>query len=134
MTVLPRGVWGHAPPENFWKYGCSEVQFGTFLSRNRIATGLTISCFSCNRDHFHNGLYSTRVCLMPNAGKVPFSTKSTKYSYLSQASSLVPSPTLMCFFAHAHAHFPELRMRLAGSRPLRCRHVAHSYSSIEWLR
>ena len=34
---------GMLPPENFWKYGCSEVQFGAFLSRNRIATGLTIS-------------------------------------------------------------------------------------------
>jgi len=34
------------PPENFWKYGCSEVQFGAFWSRNRIVSGLNISCFS----------------------------------------------------------------------------------------
>ena len=37
------GGSGGMPPEKFWKYGCSEVQFGAFLSRNRIATGLTIS-------------------------------------------------------------------------------------------
>ena len=37
------GGSGGMAPENFWKYGCSEVQFGAFVSRNRIATGLTIS-------------------------------------------------------------------------------------------
>ena len=45
---LPRkrrslGGSGGMAPENFLKYGCSEVQFGAFLNRNRIATGLTIS-------------------------------------------------------------------------------------------
>jgi len=37
------GVWGRAPQKIFGNNGCSEVQFGAFLSRNRIATGLTIS-------------------------------------------------------------------------------------------
>jgi len=41
-AAVPRGSGG-MPPENFWKYRCSEVQFGAFLSRNRIATGLAIS-------------------------------------------------------------------------------------------
>ena len=32
-----RGVWGHAPPENFWYFGCSEVSFGSIFSSRSLA-------------------------------------------------------------------------------------------------
>jgi len=48
LAALPRarGSGGMPPQKNFRKYRCSEVQFGAFWSRNRIASGLAISCFS----------------------------------------------------------------------------------------
>ena len=32
--TISRVVWGHAPPENFEFYGCSEVLSGAFCSWN----------------------------------------------------------------------------------------------------
>ena len=38
-----RGVWGHAPPENFENYRCSEVCSGAFWRVLKPCTNLAIS-------------------------------------------------------------------------------------------
>ena len=122
LSGLPRkrrslGESGGMPPENFWKYGCSEVQFGAFLSRNRIATALTISQTTLALSSI------LHCCCIAAALHVAI--------LVPGRPEINPQPSHV-LFAHARAHI--LRTRLPGPRPLRCRNAAHSYSSIERLR
>ena len=83
------GSGGMPPQKIFGNNGCSEVQFGAFLSRNRIATGLTIS----------QTTLALHIALLLHC------------TWLFSSPAGDQSPAI---FAHTRAHFPELRTRLAG--------------------